>query len=381
MGHVGDFGDNGQVVPAEALGRLPFVAIPVEAGDVGVIARLVETAGVDILVAVRLPERMAHTENGRCTAGWYSGRGTDGMKPRSGAFTLIELLVVIAITGLLFSILLPSLHSARASVRTVTCASNLKQLGVGWAMYADQSGGSIVPGRPGRFADPERNLYWVGNGYQYRPRWFVTLGAETGFYAFDPPSTDPADDNRKKVDGNRVYLDPEQPDRINNRNYAYGYNFQFLGNTRFKGGQESRGFINFPVTVGRINGATTVMAADALGTAAGKPTHARTDYHDDGTGDVFAVGNHGWSLDPPRLTDTSDYCDDNNRAPEHRSAPEMRHKGRANVLWCDGHAAAATYESLGYVERPNGSIAGTDENATNRFFSGTGRDDDPPPIN
>lgn len=300
-------------------------------------------------------------------------------KPR--AFTLVELLVVVAVIGTLMSILLPSLQSARRSARTTTCASNLRQLGIGWTMYADHSSGSVVPGRPGRFADPTRNVYWVGNGYQYRPRWFVTMGAEMGFFAFERPSPDPADDNRKQVDGSRVFLDPEQPDRINNRNYAYGYNFQFLGNTRFKGGQESRGFINFPVQIGRINGAMTVLAADGLGTAAGKPANARTDYRPDGSADLFAIGNHAWSLDPPRLTATSDYCDDANRAPEHRSAPEMRHNGRANVLWCDGHVATATYKALDYVENADGSIAATHSNATNRFFSGSGRDDDPPAIN
>jgi len=311
----------------------------------------------------------------RCTPG-----GTAMGMARWG-FTLIELLVVAAITSLLMAILLPSLQMARRSARTVTCASNLRQLGIGWTMYADQNDGSVVPGRPGKFADATRNIYSVGNGLQYRPRWFVTMGAETGFFAYDQPSTDPADDNRKLIDGNKVFLDPEQPDRINNRNYAYGYNFQFLGNTRFKGNQEARGFIHFPVKVDPLHGAMTVLAADGLGTAAGKPTNVRTDYRVDGSGDVFAIGNHAWSLDPPRLTATADYCDDANRAPEHRSAPEMRHNGKANVLWCDGHVATATYQSLDYVENGDGSIAASDERSTNRFFSGSGRDDDPPAIN
>lgn len=302
------------------------------------------------------------------------------MKRIRRAFTLLELLVVVAVIGLLTSILFPSLLAARRSARTATCASNLRQLGVGWSMYADQSNGSVVPGRPGKFPDPAANVYWVGNGYQFRPRWFVTMGAETGFFAFKQPSPDPADDNVKKVDGSPVFLDPEQPDRINNRNYAYGYNFQFLGNARFKGGKASLGFINFPVKIHLINAAMTVMAADALGTAAGKPAIARTDYRPDGSADVFAVGNHAWSLDPPRLTATSDYCDDSNRSPEHRSAIEMRHNGRANVLWCDGHVATTTYRTMDYVENPDGSIAAMHPNATNRFFSGSGRDDDPPPI-
>ena len=296
------------------------------------------------------------------------------------AFTLVELLVVIAIIALLISILLPSLHAARATARSTVCASRLRQLGIGWTMYADQSKGSIIPGRPARYSDNARNVYFVGNGYQFRPRWYVTMGAEAGFFAFQSPSADSADDNRKQVDGSDVFSCPEVPERRNNRNFAYGYNYQFLGNARFKGGQEARGFINFPVKIDRMNGAGTVLCADALGTAAGKPTGTRTDYRDDGSSDLFALGNHSWSLDPPRLTASSDFCDDNNRAPEHRSAPDMRHREKANVLWCDGHAAPGTYKSLEYVENSDGSIIASNEQTTNRFFSATGRDDDPPSI-
>ena len=54
---------------------------------------------------------------------------------RSRGFTLIELLVVIAIISLLVSILVPSLQRTKKLTHRVTCASNLKQLGLCWRIY------------------------------------------------------------------------------------------------------------------------------------------------------------------------------------------------------------------------------------------------------
>jgi prepilin-type N-terminal cleavage/methylation domain-containing protein/prepilin-type processing-associated H-X9-DG protein len=57
------------------------------------------------------------------------------MRLKNRAFTLIELLVVIAIIAILAAILFPVFARARESARRITCASNLKQLGVAVQMY------------------------------------------------------------------------------------------------------------------------------------------------------------------------------------------------------------------------------------------------------
>ena len=55
---------------------------------------------------------------------------------KNKAFTLIELLVVIAIIAILAAILFPVFAQAREKARQTSCLSNMKQVGLGLLMYA-----------------------------------------------------------------------------------------------------------------------------------------------------------------------------------------------------------------------------------------------------
>lgn len=81
-----------------------------------------------------------------------------GPETRRSGFTLVELLVVIAIVAVLASILFPVFSRARAKAKQAACASNLRQVGMALAMYADDQDGLLPPASTripgGRFVNP-----------------------------------------------------------------------------------------------------------------------------------------------------------------------------------------------------------------------------------
>ena len=101
-------------------------------------------------------------------------------RKKHAGFTLIELLVVIAIIAILAALLLPALTKAKVRAKGVQCMNNLRQMMIGWKMYADDHDDLLLASladasitRQGRVQWVRGNLRNTGDSGTWDPQVYI----------------------------------------------------------------------------------------------------------------------------------------------------------------------------------------------------------------
>lgn len=162
-----------------------------------------------------------------------SGHGMDGHARRSGAdsfgaagFTLIELLVVISVVALLLALLMPALSESRESAKQISCASNLRQIGIALFGYSEASKGYLPPSK----SAPAGQTYWPDYLYNYMEiDWNYTFNAATWPKPAGRPHVLVCPNWRVKPDLQASYDATNLTGRIVRFTYGVTYNSQTNG--------------------------------------------------------------------------------------------------------------------------------------------------------
>lgn len=238
---------------------------------------------------------------------------------RRGGFTLIELLVTISIIAMLLSILLPALGSARETSQSAVCLSNIRQLAIANAAYAQDNDGFYVPAAEDIFDPAGNTKRWHGrrasaNTGTLEDRTFKpTQGpladylGHTGEVRFCPTFND--------------LIDHDTPGAFEVGTGGYGYNRAYLGGRNDLFGTNDKAARHTARTADPKSPTQTVMFTDAAFFKIVAGQNNMIEYS-------FAEPPFIQSFPGPPSTD--------------RWAPSIhfRHQQKTHVAWADGHANA-----------------------------------------